>query len=232
MTEPVRIGDATKDYTAIYALCEWPSWEPRYVGKTAQFMIDRRKSHIRAALRGGQLPVNRWLRKRMASGTFAMQLLEHVPAGGDWAARERHWIAKFRADGMRLLNLTDGGEGLAGHKFSEQHRVRIAAALRTGAECSCLQCGATFWRKKNEIAKGKAKYCSRGCYAKAQIGKPKNSPAPTAAIAAAAVARAARTHCKRGHPLSGENLFITSQGSRGCKECRKLHKATYLAGLK
>lgn len=50
----------------------------------------------------------------------------------------------------------------------------------------------------------------------------------TELIAAAAAEKNSRTHCKRGHPLYGENLFITSQGSRGCKECRKLHKAAYL----
>jgi len=42
-------------------------------------------------------------------------------------------------------------------------------------------------------------------------------------IVAAAQEKLSRTHCKRGHPLSGENLFITSGGSRGCKECRRIH---------
>lgn len=50
-------------------------------------------------------------------------------------------------------------------------------------------------------------------------------------VAAAAAEKSARTHCKRGHPLSGDNLFTTSQGSRGCKECRKIHKATYLGKI-
>ena len=36
-------------------------------------------------------------------------------------------------------------------------------------------------------------------------------------------------HCKRGHPLSGDNLFRTTAGSRGCKQCRRLHKLTYRA---
>jgi len=47
-------------------------------------------------------------------------------------------------------------------------------------------------------------------------------------IASAAAKKTARVDCKRGHPLHGENVFITSQGSRGCKECRKIYKATYL----
>lgn len=29
-----------------------------------------------------------------------------------------------------------------------------------------------------------------------------------------------QTHCKRGHPLSGENLYYTSHGSRACRICK------------
>ena len=29
-----------------------------------------------------------------------------------------------------------------------------------------------------------------------------------------------KTHCKRGHPLSGDNLFIELSGARKCKTCR------------
>lgn len=51
------------------------------------------------------------------------------------------------------------------------------------------------------------------------------------AVIAAAAEKKARTHCKRGHPLSGENLFINSGGSRGCKECRRIHKHDYRARI-
>jgi hypothetical protein len=37
-----------------------------------------------------------------------------------------------------------------------------------------------------------------------------------------------QTHCKRGHPLSGENLYYTSHGSRGCRTCNRLRKANRL----
>ena len=47
------------------------------------------------------------------------------------------------------------------------------------------------------------------------------------AVAAAASARKARTHCLRGHPLRGDNLYLTVAGSRGCKDCRTIHKAAY-----
>lgn len=29
-----------------------------------------------------------------------------------------------------------------------------------------------------------------------------------------------KTHCKRGHPLSGDNLYIRPCGSRVCRECK------------
>lgn len=29
-----------------------------------------------------------------------------------------------------------------------------------------------------------------------------------------------KTHCKRGHPLSGDNLYVSPSGSRHCRTCR------------
>lgn len=34
-------------------------------------------------------------------------------------------------------------------------------------------------------------------------------------------ANARKTHCKRGHPLSGDNLYIDATGRRHCRECRR-----------
>lgn len=31
---------------------------------------------------------------------------------------------------------------------------------------------------------------------------------------------AKKTHCPQGHPYAGDNLYVCSQGSRGCKICR------------
>lgn len=33
--------------------------------------------------------------------------------------------------------------------------------------------------------------------------------------------QARRTHCIRGHPLSGENVFTQWNGGRGCRECKR-----------
>lgn len=223
----VEIGNATR----IYALCDPLTGEVRYVGKTIRSLRQRLMQH-RIASRKGALPVNRWMRKHHGvnlTGPY-IKLLEIVPNGFDWAEREKAWISKF---GQRLLNLTNGGEGLSGHVFTDEHKAKISAKLRTGAWKRCLQCDSSFWRKKNEIKKGMDKYCCKKCYQLSQTGKPKpNKGAPLAAIKASAKAKRDQVNCKRGHPLSGDNLFFTSKGGRGCKECRKIHKSTYLEKLK
>lgn len=152
------IGNAT----AIYALCEYPSMAPRYVGKTIKYLHERHKVHIRSAKAGKRLPVHYWLRKQLANGRrLAISLIEY--AGQDWAERERFWIAEYRRQGHQLLNLTAGGEGLAGYAMPQEHRQKIADALTTRQHFSCLRCGAPFTRKANEVRKGHAKFCCRQC---------------------------------------------------------------------
>lgn len=35
--------------------------------------------------------------------------------------------------------------------------------------------------------------------------------------------RAQQTHCKRGHPLSGDNIWLDSIGRRRCRECHNAY---------
>jgi len=221
------IGDARM--TAIYALCD-PDNSPRYVGKTVRYLHERHKAHITTAKNRPRLPVHCWMRKRLDVGQpLVIWLLEYVAPEADWAARERYWIERFRARGDRLLNLTDGGEGLAGLRKTQAQKDLIASKLRTGAHFNCETCGERFWRKRHEIDHGDCRFCSRPCYAASLKGvsRPVPKSCTVRGVAAAAEARRSRTDCKRGHPLSGDNLFINSSGSRGCKECRKLHKAAH-----
>ena len=184
------IGDATHPVVAIYALCDSDE-SVRYVGKTIQYLHQRHKAHIRDAKRGGMRPVNRWLRREIDAGNgLTIKLLEY--AGADWSERESFWIAKYRADGADLLNLTDGGEGLHGHKFTQVHRDRIAEALRTGATFWCEWCGASFWRKLREIKKGHNRFCSRPCYFEWQRGKPKKNERGLMGVAGRAAALLAK----------------------------------------
>lgn len=223
------IGDCR--LTWIYALCERGGENPRYVGKTCRGLNVRHKGHIADGFKKRRLPVHRWVaREHEAVRGTCIRALEIVAADADWAAREKFWIRRLREQGHDLLNLTEGGEGHAGIVWPAERREKVAAKLRTGASFDCETCGASFWRKRNEIDAGDCRFCSRPCYAASLKGvsRPVSAVCTERGVAAAAFARKARTECKRGHPLSGENLFKTSSGARGCKACRRLHKAAYL----
>ena len=44
-------------------------------------------------------------------------------------------------------------------------------------------------------------------------------------------ANSRKTHCKRGHPLSGDNLYVKPTGYRQCMECRRAaHRLGRLQG--
>lgn len=210
--------------TRIYALCRPGGIDPRYVGKTHYWLHVRHKAHLVEARKPNpRLPVHCWLSSLYARGEWScIKLLEYVPAGEDWAAREKHWIQKLRSDGVKLLNLTDGGEGIAGLVRSDETRRKIANGLRKGQSFACEHCGTMFWRKPRDIHAGNSRFCSRVCYHAWTAGKSKPVPTQctTAGIAAAAALRREQTHCKHGHPLSGENLFINRNGSRVCRKCR------------
>lgn len=208
--------------TTIYGLYEDGADLPRYIGKTARPLRFRMYSHWQAA-KSPRLPVSRWLAKVKAEGRkINAVVIETIPSGGDWADREAHWIRAYRFIGVQLLNLTRGGEGLAGLKFSDEHRSRISASVRRGAEFSCKQCGATFWRPPNAIKSGDNKYCSRPCYFKGQVGISKGAGIDRSkAVAAAAAVRRARTHCKRGHEFTPTNTAINKYGHRACRQCKR-----------
>src|SRR5512134_3040927 len=42
---------------------------------------------------------------------------------------------------------------------------------------------------------------------------------------AAAAKRRAATHCKRGHPWNEENTYISPNGKRNCRACRRITDA-------
>lgn len=41
--------------------------------------------------------------------------------------------------------------------------------------------------------------------------------------------RTEMANCRKGHPLSGANLYIRPDGKRGCKECRRANMISFYA---
>lgn len=116
--------------TVIYALL-CPKGEIRYIGKTTDPKI-RLSKHISAA-RSGETNHHtaNWIRSLLASGEKPeIEVVLEIPEGEPWQPYEIRMIAEFRAQGHRLTNSTDGGDGLAGIDI-EALRKRTQAAKLT-----------------------------------------------------------------------------------------------------
>lgn len=155
------IGDCTVSFfddapvVAIYAVALLAE-SPVYVGSTTQLLRHRIRAHLLDAKKGSALPLHQWMR---ANTRFGVTVLERTTVDLRHE-RERFWVSQF-AD---LLNVTDGGPGMSGHRFAgSAHAARIAAKIKTGVTRDCQTCGATFYRKLSQSVKGNDLFCSRVC---------------------------------------------------------------------
>lgn len=92
----------------IYALTDPDSGEVRYIGK-ANCSSARLVSHLRDAVTR-DTPVYRWVRKLHRAGKVPSLQVLACCIGDDWKAAERRLIAEYRARGVRLLNVAEGGD--------------------------------------------------------------------------------------------------------------------------
>jgi hypothetical protein len=99
----------------------------RYVGKTIQKPLSRLYHHLQDRHRR-QVHRDRWICKLVESGREPrMHILALVP--DEYAAKaEIRLIAAFRKAGVRLTNISDGGEGSPGHSVSAETRRKMSVA--------------------------------------------------------------------------------------------------------
>ena len=94
----------------------------RYIGKSNnprrrlyQHTKDRHNLHkfnwLKSIINRGQKPV--------------LEIIEKVSVSL-WKEREIYWIAKYREDGHKLLNMTIGGDGAEGMKHSEESKQKMS----------------------------------------------------------------------------------------------------------
>jgi hypothetical protein len=102
----------------------------RYVGKAVD-LASRVKGHKREAKSGKSTYKAAWIRKVIADGYRVEAIvLSIADTEREIFELERHHIARLRASGCHLTNLTDGGEGKSGLKCSEETRKRLSEANR------------------------------------------------------------------------------------------------------
>lgn len=117
----------------IYVLKNPRTNEIRYVGWTSRSPVRRLNLHISGAIRnqrgGTRNYKDRWVLSLLAIGLKPVMEVVETGVGADtWPEAERRWIAKFRSEGARLVNQSEGGEGNPGYVFSEDARRRISEA--------------------------------------------------------------------------------------------------------
>jgi len=107
--------------------------EIRYVGITKHDDVNKRfEAHMYKSKIGVNRPVNDWINK------YYPDIECKKVCSSSWegvCAEEKILIARLKAEGHRLLNMTEGGEGTYGLKDSEDTKIKKSRAL-TGRKVS------------------------------------------------------------------------------------------------
>lgn len=121
--------DSMPNRYIIYAMFDPHSGQLRYVGKSCSG-LKRPKAQLNRSLKGYEKGHKaNWLKSLAASG--AQPCIEVIQTFGEpkvLEKAEKYWIAYFKAMGCPLTNLTDGGDGQWGVKFTEERKLKIAKA--------------------------------------------------------------------------------------------------------
>lgn len=114
----------------IYRLIDPRDQRVRYVGKTETRLSRRLAGHIKQAKDGRGGSSAPWILDLLAQGLRPrIEMIETVPVGNAWPAREKHWIAEYRRQYPDLLNIALGGAGGGAIYMTPEvkERLRIAA---------------------------------------------------------------------------------------------------------
>lgn len=163
--------------TTIYALCDPVTSEIRYIGKTVSSLRIRLASHMHCAKSLADICYRScWIRS-LSSRPHIIPLL--VVPDTEGSSTEIRVIAGMRSAGVRLTNLTDGGEGVVGYVKSPELRAQMSA-IRKGRKMSEEQKAKISTTNRGK--KRTAEFCAR-------MSARKSSPETRAKNSAAAKLR-------------------------------------------
>jgi len=129
--------EISKQNGIIYGLINSDTLEIRYIGKTILLPEKRLIQHKRRK-------DNKHLRNWLVKYPVSIIVLECVGIIENLNVVEIRWIADMRAQGARLLNLTDGGEGILGHPHTLEAKTKMRGrklSLETKAKMSASKIG-------------------------------------------------------------------------------------------
>jgi hypothetical protein len=177
----------------IYTLADPRTGEIRYVGMTFR-KRQRLNEHVSRAATGGRTHRDCWIKSLLDAGLRPTLAVAQEGRGDGWQDAERSWIAGLRESG-RLVNHTDGGEGLPGYVPTPELREKWSA-MRKGVKYSPGRVGAMKGRSHTPEARAKI--------AKAATSRPHTDQSKAKLSAA-----------RKGKPLSAEHRRKLSEAKAG-----------------
>lgn len=135
------------------------------MGKTSRSLKVRFNEHIAQARRYRKTYCANWILSLEAQGLVPEMRLESTWPVEELSKAEVAAIASYREAGARLTNLTDGGEGVVGHKKTAEHRRKIGEAHKgkvVSAEARAKISAARTGTKASEETRAKYRELHRG----------------------------------------------------------------------
>ena len=117
--------------TFIYGLFDPRNYQLRYVGKADN--VEKRLSQHIKQVKHRQYKnryVCNWIRQLLSEGlTPSVEILEECTQGS-WKEKEIAWITDCKKFGLKLCNLTNGGDGTQGYVFSDETKQKLSDMRR------------------------------------------------------------------------------------------------------
>lgn len=102
----------------------------RYVGITVEGIEKRLKGHLNESSRASSHKAkDRWIRKHGAENIRSQRLEEVKTSIEDLRIAEISWIAQLSTFGGDGLNMTRGGDGIWGYRFSDEIKERFRGRM-------------------------------------------------------------------------------------------------------
>lgn len=131
----------------IYGLFS-PDGELRYVGKTSKVLKKRLWEHTAVSQLKYACHRTNWIKSLYPQKPY-IQLIQTLSSEKELNEAEIYWISYFRSVGCRLVNSTDGGEGVRGRKHTEESKAYLRS-INIGKKMSPEACA-----KISKVHKGK-----------------------------------------------------------------------------
>jgi len=102
----------------------------RYVGKTKQYLKQRLYSHIKECLTNRKSHKISWIKSLLNNGQRPkIEIIDQVD-DSDWEFWEKYWINQLRSWGIKLTNLTEGGQGGNGYRHTEESKKKMSESKK------------------------------------------------------------------------------------------------------